>query len=225
MKISIITGTFNQYTSLVKLYESLVEQKEYVHEWIVCDDGSTDNTWSFLRGLSNDPIPVQGFSQTHQGMRLARNLNNGLRHATGDLLFFVMGDSYLQKDTLKQLSETYIPGTAGCGFRKNVTANGEYHSRDWRLNFDTRAIFRNVNYAHCTGNSMIVKREDLVNIGYWNEGYEGYGQDDYDVFHRLEKEGIELVLYNNIRINHVYHGEGQPDNPENVKLFAKELNR
>lgn len=227
MKISIITGTYNQYKQLLKLYESLVKQKEFVHEWIVCDDGSTDGTWSLLRGLATDSsINVQGFSQTHKGMRLARNLNNGLRHATGDLLFFVMGDSYLQSDTLRILQDEYIPGSAGCGVRENVNQKGELVGLDWRINDNNRdtILVGKEGYQYMTGNSMIVARKDMEKLGGWSEKYEGYGRDDYDVFLRLERLGVPLYCYNNIRINHLYHGEGQPDNPENIKLFEKEFN-
>jgi glycosyltransferase involved in cell wall biosynthesis len=225
MKISVVTATYNHIKSLPKLYKSLVAQKEYLHEWLICDDGSTDGTWQYInlvKGLGE--IPIEGFSQTRKGMRLARNLNNGLKRATGDLVFIVMGDSYLQSDTLQQLHDTYIKGSAGCGVRENVDDNGTFIRSDWRLNIDDRKIYKGMMYAQMTGNSMIVDRHDLARIGYWDEGYEGYGRDDYSVFLRLNRDlGRGLVQYNNIRINHVYHKETKEDNPLNIERFNKEL--
>lgn len=222
MKIDIITGCFNQRLQLLTLYESLVAQKEHINSWIICDDGSHDGTWNVIRGLTDEsPFLIQGFSQTHDGMRLARNLNNGIRHATGDLLFFVMGDSYLQPSTLKELSNTYFEGSAGCGVRVNVDEQGKQLGIDWRMEQDIKEPIHGLSHLQMTGNSMIVRREDLLKVGMWDEGYEGYGRDDYDLFYRLEKAGIPLICYGNVRINHTYHGEGQDDNPANIVRFEK----
>lgn len=224
MKISIVTGTFNHKESLFKLYTSLLKQKDYIHEWIICDDGSTDGTWeAALRYASEGFLTIHCRAQDNKGMRLARSLNNGFRIASGDLLFVVMGDSYLQEDTLKQLSETYIPGSVGCGVRENVDSKGRLVKYDWRVPDGNKEIKQVDRPEQLTGNSMIVTLKDLRGIHFWDERYEGYGRDDWDVFLQLQQKGLPLYQYNNVRINHLYHGEGQPDNRKNMMLYERRV--
>ncbi|MDE5969250.1 MAG: glycosyltransferase, partial [Muribaculaceae bacterium] len=42
--ISIVTPTYNRALLLSRLYESLKAQSCHDFEWIIVDDGSTDNT-------------------------------------------------------------------------------------------------------------------------------------------------------------------------------------
>ena len=46
MKLSILTATYNRGTYLQKLYDSIKENLKYNLncEWIIVDDGSTDDT-------------------------------------------------------------------------------------------------------------------------------------------------------------------------------------
>ena len=44
MKVTILTPTYNRAYILSKLYESLKKQTETNFEWMVIDDGSSDNT-------------------------------------------------------------------------------------------------------------------------------------------------------------------------------------
>lgn len=225
MKISLVTGCYNHADTLPLLLKSLIPQEYYLHEWLICDDGSSRATKEVLEDYKKlDKVRV--FEQENKGMRLAKSLNNGLREATGDLIFIVMGDTYLEDDTLKRLDETYIRDTAGCGLRRNVNPDGSLHSWDWRFPHGRGEKIHLVGprkFSSLTGNSMLVQKDHLEQIGYWDERYEGYGRDDWSVFLRLDRAGIPLVAYNNIVVNHVWHGPGGADNPKNVELFMKEF--
>ena len=42
--LTVFTPTFNRANTLVRLYESLCRQTSDAFEWLIIDDGSTDNT-------------------------------------------------------------------------------------------------------------------------------------------------------------------------------------
>lgn len=227
--ISIVTATYNHEKTLPKLFNSICAQKYKNFEWIVCDDGSKDKTWELVKYYQDlKCFHMEGIQQINRGMRLSRNLNNGLRHAQGNIIFIVMGDSYLDNNTLEILDREYIPKSAGSGVRVNVDDQGLYKSMDWRIGdfpLDTTIDLKGIEhkFSYLTGNSMVVDPYALKQIGYWPEEYEEYGRDDWCVFLRLQRLGVPLYMYNQVRVNHVYHGEGSPDSPKNVKLFEKEL--
>ena len=47
--ITIFTPTYNRAYVLDKLYKSLVRQSCHNFEWLIIDDGSTDNTEALIR--------------------------------------------------------------------------------------------------------------------------------------------------------------------------------
>lgn len=228
MKISIITSTYNNVKQIYELYLSLMSQHDKVYEWIICDDHSSDMTANLVDNyFLHAPFDVYYVVQQNKGARYAKNLNNGIKLSTGDVLFFVNGDSYLERNTLQVLEDTYIQGSAGSALRIDVDGDKKFIKYDWRVPDGNKEIVSLEHQANpwvaLTGNGMIVSRKDLEAVGRWNENYKGYGRDDWSVFLRLRIAQIPLYQYNNVRINHFYHGEGKEDSPENITLFIEEL--
>ena len=56
MKISVLTPTFNRASFLERVYRSLLKNKECIQniEWLIMDDGSTDNTKSVIEKLKDE---------------------------------------------------------------------------------------------------------------------------------------------------------------------------
>lgn len=107
--ISIITPVYNGAETLPKLYETICLQTFRQFEWIVINDGSTDNTLDVLNQLIKEsPFPCRLFNQDNQGVSRARN--RGLDAATGQYVFFADADDYLIPDTLEILYHGILPG-------------------------------------------------------------------------------------------------------------------
>ena len=66
MKLSILTATYNREKYLPKLYESIKENMKYniIPEWIIVDDGSTDNTKDIVQSFINEQkVEIKYFFQ------------------------------------------------------------------------------------------------------------------------------------------------------------------
>lgn len=111
--ISIITPAYNAAETLPRLYESILQQTFQQFEWIVVNDGSTDNTHEVLNTLLKGcPFEVQIFEQDNQGVSSARN--RGLSASTGKYLFFADADDYLFPSTLEKLYGGILLGYDFC---------------------------------------------------------------------------------------------------------------
>ena len=104
MKISVLTATYNRANLLDKLYASLLINSnscpEMELEWLIMDDGSTDNTKTICENyMLENLINVKYFYQENQGKMQA--INNLVPKATGDLIIECDSDDYLTKDALK----------------------------------------------------------------------------------------------------------------------------
>ena len=87
MKISVLTPTFNRASFLERVYRSLLKNKECIQniEWLIMDDGSTDNTKSVIEKLKDEnEIEIKYYYQENQGKMVA--INKLVGQATGDLI-------------------------------------------------------------------------------------------------------------------------------------------
>ena len=87
MKLSILTATYNRSNYLLKLYESIKENLKYnvTPEWIIVDDGSTDDTKNILQGfIDENKVIIKYLYQKNNGKMSA--INEAVKMATGDLI-------------------------------------------------------------------------------------------------------------------------------------------
>lgn len=106
---TIFTPTYNRCEELVRLYESLKRLNTKDHnggditfEWLVVDDGSTDNTRSlFEKIVAEDLLPVAYIHKPNGGKHTAHNL--GVAKASGELFLSIDSDDSLLPDALPTL--------------------------------------------------------------------------------------------------------------------------
>ncbi len=104
MKISVFTATYNRATYLPKLFESLKNQQSSDFEWIIVDDGSTDDTESIVSEMVDyDGFPVIYVKKENGGKHTAINI--GLEIAKGDYFFIVDSDDCLVPDAISKLKD------------------------------------------------------------------------------------------------------------------------
>ncbi|WGV12254.1 glycosyltransferase family 2 protein [Psychrobacter maritimus] len=106
MIITIFTPTFNRKETLARLYNSLLRQTYKSFEWVIVDDGSTDDTESLIRKfIKEDCIKIIYYKQANGGKH--RAINKGLQLADGELFFIVDSDDYLLDNSLEIVSSYY----------------------------------------------------------------------------------------------------------------------
>lgn len=105
MRITVFTPTYNREYVIENLYRSLQRQSLKDFEWIVIDDGSTDDTetlfQSFLKEENIFPIIYKKIPNGGKH----RAINKGLEMAQGELFFIVDSDDYLTDDALKKIND------------------------------------------------------------------------------------------------------------------------
>lgn len=108
MKISVLTPTYNRGKFLEKLYSSLLENSNYEVqiEWLIMDDGSTDNTRKLVQEFKeNEKLKIKYYYQENQGKMIA--INNLVEKTTGDMIVDCDSDDYFTKDAFKIIKEAY----------------------------------------------------------------------------------------------------------------------
>lgn len=103
-KISVLTATYNRSEMLTELYDSLVKQTNQNFEWIVVDDGSTDDTVSAMTSIIDkhkEEFRIKFQSQPNGGKHRALNL--AMKFALGEVVFIVDSDDVLSADAINSV--------------------------------------------------------------------------------------------------------------------------
>lgn len=90
--ISVVVPAFNVEKYIEEAVDSLLDQTERFHEIIVVDDGSTDATAARLDKYAGCER-VHVVHTANRGLGPARN--EGLRHASGDFVYFMDSDDFV----------------------------------------------------------------------------------------------------------------------------------
>jgi glycosyltransferase involved in cell wall biosynthesis len=103
--ITIFTPTYNRRQLIERLYQSLLSQTQKNFEWLVIDDGSTDNTENYFTDLlaKQQPFPIRYIKQENGGKH--RAINKGVQNANGELFFIVDSDDYLTENAIEKINQ------------------------------------------------------------------------------------------------------------------------
>lgn len=127
--ISIITPIFNGENYIKHLNESICAQKYQDYEWIIVDDGSSDNSYKILNEIKNENKKIKVLHQKNQGVSSARNL--GLNFATGEWICFLDIDDDVDPCWLYNY---YMASKDGCDIIfQGAIINNETFKSDFQL--------------------------------------------------------------------------------------------
>ena len=72
--ITIYTPAFNRASTLPRVFNSLLEQSCYDFEWLLINDGSTDNTEDVIKKFNTDKFPITIINKENGGLPSVMNL-------------------------------------------------------------------------------------------------------------------------------------------------------
>ena len=100
-KLTIFTATYNRAYVLPRLYESLCSQTCLDFEWILIDDGSSDESVSLIQRWLNDNRKFRiNFIQLPHGGK-CRAINRAVTEAQGRFFLIVDSDDCLSTDAVE----------------------------------------------------------------------------------------------------------------------------
>lgn len=231
-KITVFTPTYNRAYILSNLYESLLHQTFRSFEWIIIDDGSTDDTKALVEGwiLEENVFKIRYFWQENGGK--CRAINKALDLADGELFFTVDSDDYLSNDALEKINiwENELKGNKNfCGVAGNLGTS---------LTDTPNTIFQNKYYE-----GTLLDRYKNVDgeraIVFYTEIYRNFKYPEFEgekfmteavAYNRIAAAGYKIRFYNDIIWVYNYLDDGLTkmghqlfiDNPKGYGLWIKE---
>ena len=176
--LSIIIPTFNEADHIERLIRHLL-QLGPVHEVIVADGGSTDNTRELARqaGAKVLQSPVKG---------RAPQMNAGAREATGHILYFLHADTFPPIGYQAAILESCTPAHgAGC-FRL------QFKERHWFLRLNAWFTRFDINSIRFGDQSLYIRKSYFEQIGGFREDH--IVLEDQEIIRRIRKHTGFKVL-------------------------------
>jgi glycosyltransferase involved in cell wall biosynthesis len=149
--LTVFTPAYNRADMLPRLYHSLSEQTCCDFEWLIIDDGSTDNTQDVVRTfLAETRFPVRYIRKENGGKHTAHNL--ALEQATGEWFLCVDSDDLLTPKAVSSLIEriTQLNGEIGIiAYKEDL--NGQMLSDSFPKGVQLEQLHRLATVHSCCG--------------------------------------------------------------------------
>jgi len=188
MKFSVIIPAYNAQACIGRSIESVLNQTCSDWELIVVNNGSNDGTLSEIGRYSAKDRRIKVINCPRNSGSPARPRNLGLREAQGEYVAFLDADDTFLPDKLSEVRD-FFADNPDIG----LVCHGEEHIKG-------NAVIRRDYYGPYTtyedllfkGNSLstsaiIMKRECVEKTGFFSEGSEFGGFEDYDYWLRAAK--------------------------------------
>ena len=104
--VSVIIPVHNTIDYLKEAIDSIMEQKEYVHEIIIVDDGSIDGSGELIDKLYSKFDFIKIFHTPNQRQGPARNL--GTQESTGDYIYYFDSDDVAVPGIFKAFTQKVL---------------------------------------------------------------------------------------------------------------------
>lgn len=99
MTVTVFTPTYNRAHTLQRTYESLCKQTNKDFEWLIIDDGSTDDTNLIVqRWVGESRIPIRYIHKENGGLHTA--YNSAIENISSELCICCDSDDYLPPDAV-----------------------------------------------------------------------------------------------------------------------------
>ena len=205
--ITILTPTYNRGYILSCAYESLCCQTSKEFEWIIVDDGSTDDTENLVKKWihTNNDFTIRYYKKINGGKH--RAINFGVLEANGDFIFILDSDDCLTKGAIeffiKHLAEiesdAYV-GLAGLKAWKNKSGIIGKQKENERY-IDATNIER-TKYKLLGDKAEIYKKDIMLKYPFPEfEGEKFIAESS--VWDRIALDGYKIRWYNHV----VYKGD------------------
>lgn len=100
--LTIFTPAYNRAHTIGRTYESLCNQTCKDFEWLIIDDGSSDNTKEIVeKWIKDDVIPIRYIYQDNQGMHGAHN--TAYKNIKTELVTWVDSDDWMPHDAVEKI--------------------------------------------------------------------------------------------------------------------------
>lgn len=187
VKVSVVIPMYNSMSYITRALDSVVAQTYPVHEIIVVDDGSKDDSVRIVRCYiqNHEKSPIMLITQVNRGPAVARN--NGIMVASGNVIAFLdADDSWTQTKIAEQIRYLHMNPYVGLISTRHSTGKLRNTISATQVSFFSLLLLNQI-----ITSSVIVKKTVLEDVGLFsNKKY----SEDYELWLRIANKYSVIIL-------------------------------
>ncbi len=195
--LTIFTPTYNRVNLLYRVYDSLKAQTVQNFEWLIVDDGSSDNTEEIVTGwIYENIIKIRYIKQENGGKHTA--FNKGVKNADGELFFCVDSDDFVPENCVENIISAWSgvkddDDVAGIVGMKTDT-DGKLLCGEFPENVLYSKTYDLVRKHNCHGEKSLVYRTEVLKEYPYPEIKSERFVTECVVYDRIDKDYTMLLL-------------------------------
>ncbi len=221
--VTVFTPVYNRAYIISQLYQSLLRQTNNNFEWLIIDDGSTDNIIELVNQWisSTEKFQIKFYQQSNGGKH--RAINRGVHLAQGDAFLIVDSDDYLTDDAVdtvlkywKQIKDDRtFAGISGLRIHQNMQVIGG------KPNFDEYVDATNLERTEygLKGDKAEIYKTDILKAFPFPEFEGEHFVTESIVWNKIAYQGYKLRWFNKGIVICEYLEDGLSANGD--RLFAQ----
>jgi len=203
--VSVIIPNYNYGRFIAESIQSVLAQTYPIHEIIVVDDGSTDDSIEIIRQFGNKARLI---TQQNQGVGAARNI--GVENSSGEFIAFLDADDIWLPTKIEEQLKIFTDkevGLVSCGAREFNSQNGETieillpDKTEW----SAESILLRRHSINVSGNSIVVRRQTFEKVGGFDNRKQMHPAEDWEFCYRAALAG-KVASVSKVLVNYRNHG-------------------
>jgi len=198
VKLTVLMPVYNAEKYLIEAIESIINQSYQQFEFLIIDDGSTDNSLNIIKSFADPRIHLIRFQKNN---KLIYALNEGIRMAKGDYIARMDADDVshpdrlkIQMDFLQKHSDVVLLGSDYQVIDER-SKKCEYRSTLVKDALIRKSLCVTNPFAH---GATIFRKQEALAVGGYDSNF--FLAEDLELWIKLAKLGklanIPLPLYN-----------------------------
>ena len=233
MKVSVVTPNYNGEKFLKTFFESLNNDSECIGEVIIVDNGSTDNSKDYIKGITfNFPVRL---IENKENVGFSPAVNQGIMEAKYEYIFSLNNDTEVKKGSIKALVDLISSDDSIFSLQAKMLqynnkeliddVGDEYNLLAWTKktgenhNSEEYADVHEI-FSSCAGAAMY-KKSLLSEIGMFDDNFFAY-MEDVDLAIRSRINGYKNLSCPDAIVYHIGSAtSGSRYNEFKVRLAAR----
>ncbi|BAZ44456.1 hypothetical protein NIES4102_14650 [Chondrocystis sp. NIES-4102] len=196
MYISVVIPTYNRLPilqkSLTALEAQIISDRTIEgYEIVLVDDGSTDQTITWLQENQTQLPHLKLYQQEHQGAAAARNL--GVTKARGDTIIFIDSDLVVTESFLQAHVTALLQAQQQLNSDRVFTYGAVINTNNFANPTEEPYKITDFSAAYFATGNVAIARKWLEAVGLFDTGFKLYGWEDLELGVRLKKLGLKLI--------------------------------
>jgi glycosyltransferase involved in cell wall biosynthesis len=246
ISVALLISTYNWPQALELVLAGITKQTKMPDEVIIADDGSGEDTMLLIEKFKAEhKIPVKHIWHEDKGFRKSLILNKAVKEIASSYIIEIDGDIIPDPEFIADHLKAAAPGFFVQGSRVMLTeekASEILQTKKINFSIFSTGLYSRFNALrspvlskllmlvpsnpfHIKACNIAFWKSDYVKINGYDNGFEGWGGEDYEFAARLIHSGIKRKRLKMAALAfHIFHKDNSRDNTlPNDKIYRKTI--